>query len=220
VAAIKTSKLKRDNVFGVFTPSRNYYFQGLSATDTVDWVEKLRSEAHVDALEEQMILSPHAQQDINDSLSEQENEDRSSSPEPIPANLRISRKRGGTHTSTGPRQVSQSHDFSGNEMNSYSDSSDTPGPSESTPAYKSGNVTSTTRPGVGRNTSQMSGFDTQNDPERVVFHGYLYYLKTKGGVRQWKKLWVVLRPKNLAFYKNDQVCLPIPPSNAAPLLTS
>jgi hypothetical protein len=29
-------------------------------------------------------------------------------------------------------------------------------------------------------------------------------LKSKGGVRQWKRVWVVLRPKGLAFYKSDE----------------
>ena len=43
------------------------------------------------------------------------------------------------------------------------------------------------------------------DDERVIWNGYLLCLKSKGGVKQWKKLWVVLRPKNLAFYKNEQV---------------
>lgn len=41
------------------------------------------------------------------------------------------------------------------------------------------------------------------DPERVVWQGYLLYLKNKGGVRQWKDLWVVIRPRNFALYKND-----------------
>lgn len=29
-------------------------------------------------------------------------------------------------------------------------------------------------------------------------------LKSKSGVRQWKKLWMVLRPKSLALYKNEE----------------
>jgi hypothetical protein len=34
--------------------------------------------------------------------------------------------------------------------------------------------------------------------------GWLYVLKSKGGVRQWKKVWVVLRLKGLAFYKTEE----------------
>jgi len=56
---------------------------------------------------------------------------------------------------------------------------------------------------LGRNIIQMSGFNMELDPERVVWQGYLLYLKNKGGVRQWKDLWVVIRPRNFALYKND-----------------
>jgi hypothetical protein len=52
--------------------------------------------------------------------------------------------------------------------------------------------------------SQQSNIGTTPDDERVVYHGWLYVLKSKGGVRQWKKIWVVLRPKGLAFYKSDE----------------
>ena len=65
-----------------------------------------------------------------------------------------------------------------------------------------------------RNASQMSGFGlsadeihrAQNpqDEERVVYHGWIYLLKSKSGVRQWKKVWMVLRPKVLALYKNEE----------------
>jgi len=57
---------------------------------------------------------------------------------------------------------------------------------------------------MGRNTSQLSGFDISQAEERVIWQGYLYCLKSKHGVRQWKKLWAVLRPKNLAFYKDKE----------------
>jgi len=40
--------------------------------------------------------------------------------------------------------------------------------------------------------------------ERVVYHGWLHLLKSKGGVRQWKTVWAVLRPKSLALYKNEE----------------
>lgn len=43
------------------------------------------------------------------------------------------------------------------------------------------------------------------DPERVICNGYLQCLRIKGAVRQWKRLWVVLRPKSLGFYKDEQV---------------
>jgi hypothetical protein len=44
----------------------------------------------------------------------------------------------------------------------------------------------------------------KQDDERVICHGWMYLLKTRTGVRQWKKLWMVLRPKTLALYKNGE----------------
>jgi hypothetical protein len=63
-----------------------------------------------------------------------------------------------------------------------------------------------------RNPSQLSNLgglnsSTQNKPtdsERVVYHGWIYLLKSKSGVRSWKKIWMVLRPKALAMYKNEE----------------
>lgn len=64
-----------------------------------------------------------------------------------------------------------------------------------------------------RNPSQMSGIGIgvdgskaakPADEERIVYHGWIYLLKSRSGVRQWKKVWMVLRPKQLAFYKNDE----------------
>jgi hypothetical protein len=63
--------------------------------------------------------------------------------------------------------------------------------------------------GAARNTSQISGFNAEQDPERVVWQGHLLYLKSKGGVRQWKHLWTVIRPRNIALYKNDAEYSPI-----------
>lgn len=69
------------------------------------------------------------------------------------------------------------------------------------------------RPSMGiRNPSQMSGLGIGSDErkvsassdERIVCHGWIYLLKSKSGVRQWKKVWMVLRPKQLTIYKNDE----------------
>lgn len=41
--------------------------------------------------------------------------------------------------------------------------------------------------------------------ERILYHGWIQLLKrSKSGVRSWKKIWMVLRPKHLALYKNDE----------------
>lgn len=81
-----------------------------------------------------------------------------------------------------------------------------------------GQMPAATGPPIGaRNPSQISNLegasrDTQpqnlskpaDDPERVVYHSWIYLLKSKSGVRQWKKVWMVLRPKALALYKSDE----------------
>lgn len=43
----------------------------------------------------------------------------------------------------------------------------------------------------------------EQDPDRVVWQGRLYLLRSKGGVRQWKNCWSVLRPRNLILYKDE-----------------
>jgi len=43
----------------------------------------------------------------------------------------------------------------------------------------------------------------------VLYNGYLYFLKQRGGVRQWKSVWAVLRAKSLALYKNEEEYQPL-----------
>ena len=85
------------------------------------------------------------------------------------------------------------------------------------------------RPSMGvRTASMLSGLNesvedaarkqnmsTSDDPERVICHGWIYLLKSTSGVRQWKKVWMVLRPKQLTIYKNEEeytalIVLPFP----------
>lgn len=101
-------------------------------------------------------------------------------------------------------------DYSGNDMTEYSDLSDGPGGS-SRPSQQlqkgseymaSGDQSA--RPSMAREPTS-SGL--LGDPDRVICHGFLQCLRSKRGVRQWKKLWVVLRPVSLALYKDERVCL-------------
>ena len=121
-------------------------------------------------------------------------------------------------------------DYSGPEQASYSDFSDSPGPAAHMSALSLSHteqhgVADQTQPqqgGVGygnlgqvnigpSNISQAFAQEAQEqrnyqkqDEERVVRHGWVYLLKTTSGVRQWKKLWMVLRPKSWALYKNEE----------------
>lgn len=120
----------------------------------------------------------------------------SSSPEPLdPPN-------------TGAMQIrrpSTIDDYSGNEMNSYSDFSEalpSSHPSKKPSPYRSlptpSKLPTQDHP---TNTSQAT---LPPDNERVLHQGYLLVLKSRSGVRQWKRLWTVLRPKNLTLYKNEE----------------
>lgn len=99
-------------------------------------------------------------------------------------------------------------DYSGNEMTEYSDLSDGPGGSsrpsqpQKVPKREDSGDQPAKRPSLAREPT-VSG--VLGDPDRVICHGWLQCLHSKRGVRQWKKLWVVLRPVSLALYKDERV---------------
>lgn len=128
----------------------------------------------------------------------------SSSPEfgPNPGAVKIRGMGGGGISS-------QTLDYSGAEVGSFSSMSDGARISQLSlgGAIDSGAETEPPHPGVDRNMSGFSSHDAMDD-SRVVWHGYLYCLKSKGGVKQWKKYWVVLRTANLTFYKTEEVLSP------------
>ena len=189
------------HVFGVFSPARNFHLAAPTDKDAQAWVDLIRTEARMDNDEGDMVLlSPTGNKTFTgfdrrrDRISSSSDaEPRTIAPDVIAPDTR--------------RRPSQALNYSGNERGSVSDFdfSDTANslprrhvdPHEPKPAHQSavGNIP---------NASQQSNINKTPDEDRVVYHGWLYVLKSKGGVRQWKKVWVVLRPKCLAFYKNDQ----------------
>jgi hypothetical protein len=227
VAFLKDPKQKRQNVFGLFSPSRNYHLEARSRKDAEEWVDLIRTEARIEEEEEEMLLaSPggnitgsyggfeRAMQEHNEQRRLHDERVGSSSPEPSDPIPRTPRTK--ALGLTAARRPSHTIEYSGNELASHSDMSET----DITRARRESRVSipeeplavqpPDTRPIVGaRNVSQMSGFNVEQDPERVVWQGYLLYLSSKGGVRRWKDLWVVLRPKNIALYKNDSEYSPI-----------
>jgi hypothetical protein len=227
VAFLKDPKQRRQHVFGLFSPSRNYHLEAASRKDAEEWVELIRKEARIEEEEEEMLLaSPggnatgthngfeRAMQQHNEQRRLHDERVGSSSPEPTdPIPLTPRTKDLGL---TSHRRPSHTIEYSGNELASHSDMSETDitrargTSSVSIPEDPLAVKSPAVRPMLGaRNVSQMSGFNVEQDPERVVWQGYLLYLKTKGGVRQWKDLWVVLRPKNITVYKNDSEYSPI-----------
>ena len=236
VAYLKDPKGRRQNIFGLFSPARNFHFQAKDQKDARDWVELIGHEARIDEQEEEMTYGSPVTQDKYQSLMRtipsSEDHDSwdcerlgSSSPEP-PEMSRPATERDGILIQSVAKPSHHEFDYSGNDHGSYSDFSDTTPqahiysqlsalPSNPTPRTISNmatDVPSVTqsnhqRRECARNFSDLSVLHPEKDVERVIWHGYLLYLKSKGAVRQWKKLWVVLRSRNLAFYKNEEVWL-------------
>jgi len=227
VGYLKDPKGRRQHVFGLFSPSRNFHLQATSDADAQGWVELIKKEARIDEEEHEIYMGSPTAQEANAEHSGHDwgEHDRlgSSSPEPHEAPPRHSTTRDGVRIPGIRRPSDHGLEYSGDELAPYSDFSDTPPHSYTQPSIGSFmkrdsravskentpyNVPQQ-RPGTGRNTSQLSGFHVDQDEERVIWHGYLLCLKTKGGVKQWKRLWVVLRPKNLAVYKSDEASITV-----------
>lgn len=236
VAFLRDPKQKRDNVFGLFTPSRNYHLQSRSKQDAEEWVELIRREARIEEADEEMFLASPLARSMSPAglrsmttighpnASDGRDADRllSSSPEtygpPEP----------GFITEAGRRKSStiDSSGMSGNELPSHSDLSDSetqrpkgasmdsfavqyPPQTGSLPV----NAELTPHPVIGnRSGSQISisnvlggslGTSVEPDPDRVIWQGWLWQLRSKRGVRQWKDMWGVLRPRNLILYKDQ-----------------
>ncbi|KAL8698634.1 MAG: hypothetical protein Q9201_006457 [Fulgogasparrea decipioides] len=220
VAHLKDRKGRREHLFCLYTPARNYHFQARDENDAKAWVDLIRKEARIDEEEYGVYLgSPTAIDGSHEARADLDHLEQerfaSSSPEPIDIPSRPSTTRDGILIPGVRRLSAHNLDYSGDDAGTYSDWSDTPQQSYSQsphgplahrkvrPASGLGSTAmSPVHHGNARNASRSSDFQIQDD-ERVIWHGYLLILKSKGGVRQWKRLWVVLRPKNLAFYKNE-----------------
>ncbi|KAF2999669.1 hypothetical protein E8E13_001325 [Curvularia kusanoi] len=217
VARQKDSKKKMDHVFGIFSPARNYHLGATTDREAQAWVDLIRTEARIDEEEGEMVLfSPTGNKTFTgfDRSPQVTANTLSSSSEAEPSSLPTSALPHDTVPVPIPmhsaRRPSQALNYSGNEHGSVSDFefSDSAAPTSSTSLPYPKSIQRNPLPG-NRNVSQASNINvppssSESDPDRVVYHGWLYVLKSKGGVKQWKKVWVVLRPKCLAFYKNAE----------------
>ncbi|KAF5021661.1 hypothetical protein F66182_6281 [Fusarium sp. NRRL 66182] len=218
VAELKDPKHKRENVFGLFSPSRNYHFQASSAEDAQAWISLIRKEARIDEEEDEMFLaSPRAVQQptsginsvvINGSRPSEHERFLSSSPEPMakPAS------RYGTSGSRRRSSILESSGLSGAEFASHSDLSDSEAFRPQDSSFDSLAVQKPNNPNSGaarqpglciRSASQTSVSNVEQDPDRVIWQGWLYLLRHRRGMRQWKDMWAVLRPRNLILYKDE-----------------
>ncbi|KAJ5433081.1 uncharacterized protein N7458_012237 [Penicillium daleae] len=193
VAPVKSSRSNRKHVFGIFTPSKNYRFEALSERDAEDWINRIRGETPADE-DEAAFLALSRKRDppaIHKQLIEDTTEHsdfegasagagRASSPE-------IGHGLSSKLSDNGPPPTRNSRLRSMPSIHTLSLSAPEDKPMS-----------------LPRDTSRQSDLAILRDPERVVCQGYLQGLRIKGTVRQWKRLWVVLRSKSLAFYKDDQ----------------
>jgi hypothetical protein len=231
VTPLKDPKQKRNHLFGLFSPAKNYHFEAPSAKEAQEWIDLIRHDARIEEEEEEMFLaSPiiRRQSFAPASMLKTTNGTReppvidherflSSSPEPVDLRPRSKSVR------SGGRRLSHNDysGLSGNELASQSDFSDAEGQRGHGASIESFTLPSTSAPvpapapaqqvhvGVDRpvigeqNASQVSGLHLERDPDRVVWQGWLWFLKGKRGMKQWKNCWAVLRPRNLILYKNE-----------------
>lgn len=224
VALLKDPKHKRQHVFGLFSPAKNYHFQASSDQDALDWVDLIRSHARIDEEEEEMLLAspighrssfmPAANPSPDRPTAAAKLEDKVASTSPVSFGMPAP-----PFALSDGRRLSNVPDpscYSGNEMASHSDFSDSDihrlqGMSIEQPAINSLAVDGVApiygpsdRPGMPeRNLSQISGLNIEQDPDRVIWQGWLWLLRNKGGVRQWKKYWSLLRPRNFILYRDE-----------------
>ncbi|KAI1327874.1 PH-domain-containing protein [Xylariaceae sp. FL0255] len=231
VVPLKDPKQKRQNLFGLFSPAKNYHFEAPTTKDAQEWIDLIRQDARIEEEEEEMFLAspivrrqsfaPAAVLRSTDGTHDApatviaDQAILSSSPEPLDR-IRSKSSYGGP----GSRRLSH-NDYSGMSGNELvSDASDNEAALRSaghgasielprTSASNSNNANSTAtaalqRPTVsGRHISQISTVNVEHDPDRVIWQGWLWYLKGKRGMRSWKNVWSVLRPRNLILYKDE-----------------
>lgn len=228
IARQKDPKGRAKHVFGIFTSSRNFHLAADSDADAQDWVEHIRREARIDEEEEVMTLASPSGARVQFSGFERHFHDRPRAASHA-AGYSSSEAEHATHFSPlqhartpqamhSARRPSQTLEYSGPEHNSYSDFSDTIVPAAQLSALSLSSLPEhQSQRDTMEGTNTIYGLSAQpaadvreqkrtntDDAERVVCHGWIYMLKTHHGMKKWKKLWMVLRAKSLALYKNEE----------------
>jgi hypothetical protein len=206
VAALKDAK--QPHSFGIFSQSKNFHFRAESEEETNDWTEKIWAAVAKEVPEQEMLLSSPI---TPAHFSAIPHDSRLVSPTETGSHAHAHAKVLG-----GRRTSAQTLDYSGPEVGSVSSLSDIARISQLSLSHQeTGFVSGTEVPDrrlsgePPRITRNGSGFSSTEQLPRVIWHGYLYCLKSKGGVKQWKKYWVVVRNINIAFYKTEEVsCSP------------
>lgn len=119
VAPVKKSN--HDHVFGVFSPSKNYHFAGLSAREAADWITIIRLEARTESVDEIQPPSTSLRQgepqigyETTD-LSAEDDIDAPGSPEVPHWSIRDNKTRNAAQSNPEHRVTSGMTGYSGND---------------------------------------------------------------------------------------------------------
>ena len=236
VASVKKSN--HENVFGIFTPSKNYHFSAATTRETSDWIAILRMESRTQDPED--LAPPNAgftqgDQGYETTDVSAEEDFEPGSPEAAQWNVKGQKARMTSQSSFDPRRASGHPLYSGNESFATSQSDFSDGFGSSVPGsrgYLSGSIPvaspltpipddtpTTSRPGLNRGLSHMSDIVSPSKAvlkqtatttdSRIVRQGHLKLSRTISGVKQWKTIWMVLRINSLAFFKSSRDTIPL-----------
>jgi hypothetical protein len=182
-AVARKRQTKRPNaaLFTIFTPPRNFHFDARSEEEADQWVYQIRSAAKVDDWESWLGTSDDEGETNTGNVSTQT----------------------GRKVSTSSRVPHQgAFGASVGSFSSISSAGAANFPGSSVSLSISAAIEGAARSEALRSVSAAA---VEVHQERVLRNGKLYLLKSKGGVKKWKPVWAVLRPKSLAIYPNEQV---------------
>ncbi|KAF1815183.1 hypothetical protein P152DRAFT_391390 [Eremomyces bilateralis CBS 781.70] len=224
IARQKDPKGKAEHVFGVFSSARTVHLAAKTDKEVTDWVNLIRQGARIDEADDELDILQSPSEDTgpnptfgNWTMDSAMDRGRtplgvqqpaamassSSEPEGMPV---PSRKPGELHSAAA---ASRKTGYSGNDM-SVSDLSDIGGSIRpdgvplSLSKSREGSHPEAQRALSSTSITGQGASVPEGSEDRIIYQGWLHLLKTKGGVRQWKRLWSVLRPRNCAFYKSEE----------------
>ncbi|KAK6350075.1 hypothetical protein TWF696_006322 [Orbilia brochopaga] len=215
---------RRPHVFGLFSPARNYHLQASSEKELEQWVKTVREVACLEETDEQLLLSPTAAEaqpipipgasvyqagPSSPTARAHDGAVGSFTLDYSGASMSSTSELGGMVSQSslamplgGESSTASAFRPTSPPATAMSAATAVSGTSPGTLAAQHSGTTPEV--GVQRQASELSELEGQLNDSRVVWHGYLYFLKSKSGIRSWKKIWVVLRPRNVALYKNDE----------------
>ncbi|KAI5812616.1 hypothetical protein BZA77DRAFT_136855 [Pyronema omphalodes] len=222
VAALKDSK--HPFSFGVYSQAKNFQFRAENEDEVNDWTEKIWKAVHKEVPEQNMLLSSPicpGQATIGVLGMGVSTAACTSNMPPAPIiNSPVSPGGDGNYSRFGGRRISTyTMDYSGPDVGSVSslddiarisqlslnnNREDNAAVSGGEGGHQSHHAAADPQNPMPKPTRNGSGYSSSEQLPRVIWHGYLYCLKSKGGVKQWKKHWIVVKNVNIAFYKNEE----------------